>query len=306
MSKRVQALLAEVGLNQLEAAVYVALLKEAGSTGYRISQLVGKPVANTYKALDSLVGKGAAIVDGTGRGRVYMAVPVGEYLEGMKQDIEAKRRVLQDELADLGGARIEQGLYRLASAEQVYARARTMLDEARNVALLDVWPAPLEALRADLERTARRGVKVFTKAYKPVEVAGCEVLAPDKEAKQLGVWKGDWLIVVTDCHEFMLSLLEKSGSGVMEALWSSNDYLALLIYNWVLAEFTLTRLGELVWKQASRDDVIKEAGRLSRRYVAETPMHEVAAPWADLRRAAMESGKDRQSPVESKTGQKEE
>lgn len=286
MNKRVQSLLVDAGFNQLEATAYVALLKESGSTGYRISQIIGKPAANTYKALDSLVRKGAALVDGSGRGRVYMGVPVGEYLEGMKQNIEAKRQALEKELADLGGATIEQGLYRLTNAEQVYTRVRKMLHEARSVMLFDIWPAPLENLRPDLERAAKRGVKILVKTYAPVEVAGCEVFAPEKEAEQIRVWKGDWLIVVADCQEFVVSLLEKSGPGVLEALWSSNDYLALLTHNWVLQELTLTRLGRLVWQKANRDDIVKEANRLARRYMIETPMHKVAAPWAVLRKEA--------------------
>jgi len=305
MSKRVTTLLVEAGFNQLEASVYVALMKESGATGYRVSQAVGKPVANTYKALDSLVQKGAAVVDGSGRGRVYMAVPVGEYLERVKQDIEAKRVVLEKEMADMGGARVEQGLYKLASSEQVYARARKMLSEAQSVALLDVWPAPLENLRPDLEKAAKRGVKVFIKAYAPVEVAGCEVLAPPKETAHMKVWRGDWLILIIDCHEFMLSLLEKTGSGVMESLWSSNDYLALLIYNWILQEFTLTKLGDMVWKNATKDEVIAEAQRIDRCYLAESPIAKVAAPWATLgRREQPPATREecRPSPEEQKEG----
>jgi HTH-type transcriptional regulator, sugar sensing transcriptional regulator len=298
MSKRVNALLVEAGFNQLEASVYVALMKESSATGYRVSQVVGKPVANTYKALDSLVQKGAAIVDGSGRGKVYMAVPVGEYLERMKQDIEAKRVVLEKEMADMGGTRVEQGLYKMASAEQVYARARKMLAEAQSVALVDIWPAPLESLRPDLEKAAQRGVKVFIKAYAPVAVEGCEVLAPPKETGHTKVWKGDWLILITDCHEFLLSLLEKTGSGVMEALWSSNDYLAVLIYNWILQEFTLTRLGDLVWKNATKDEVVAEARRIDRCYLAESPIAKVAAPWAELGRMMRSAtDKDGKSPA---------
>ncbi len=298
MSKRVNVLLVEAGFNQLEASVYVALLKEPGATGYRVSQVVGKPVANTYKALDALVQKGAAIVDGSGRSRVYMAVPIGEYLERMKQDIEVRRVALEKELADMGGARVEQGLYRMTSAEQVYARARRMLAEAQSVALVDVWPKPLENLRPDLEKAAKRGVKVFIKAYAPVTVEGCELLAPPKETGHTKVWKGDWLILITDCHEFMLSLLEKSGPGVMEALWSSNDYLAVLTYNWILQEFTLTRLGDMVWKNATRSEVVAEAQRIDRCYLAESPLAKVAAPWAELGRMMKRDGeKDGKSPA---------
>jgi len=275
-------MLVDAGFNQLEAVVYLALLREPGLTGYRVAQTVGKPVANTYKSLDALVRKGAAIVDGSGRGRVYLAVPVGEYLERQKQDIEARRAALEQALSDLGGVRVEQGLYRMTSAEQVYARARKMLEEATSVALVDIWPAPLEKLRPDLVRAAQRGVKVFVKAYSPVEVKGCELIAPDKETGHTKVWKGDWVIVITDCQEFLLSLLAKTGGGVMEALWSRSDYLAVLTYNWILQEFMLTRVADMLWKQAGRDEILTELKRLARCYMTESPLAKVAAPWATL------------------------
>ncbi len=59
--------LTELGFSGAEAAVYVALLQEPKATGYRIARLAGKPVPNTYKALDALHKKGAIIVDETGR-----------------------------------------------------------------------------------------------------------------------------------------------------------------------------------------------------------------------------------------------
>jgi len=47
-------LLVPFGFTNLESEIYVFLLGESPATGYRIAQAIGKPAANTYKAIESL------------------------------------------------------------------------------------------------------------------------------------------------------------------------------------------------------------------------------------------------------------
>ena len=46
--------LRKLGLNDLEVAIYIWLLENNRSTGYKIANQLNKPVANTYKALKNL------------------------------------------------------------------------------------------------------------------------------------------------------------------------------------------------------------------------------------------------------------
>jgi len=147
--------LSELGFSGAEAAVYVALLQEPKATGYRIARLAGKPVPNTYKALDALHKKGAIIVDESGRGRTYTALPVGEFFEGMKRRLDTMRGHLEEELKGLTAGAVEGGIYQLNTPDQVYGRAKTMLREAKGVALVDIFPRPLVHLRGDLEAAAK-------------------------------------------------------------------------------------------------------------------------------------------------------
>lgn len=291
MTHRIENLLAEVGFNGLEAKVYLALCREPGSTGYGVAKAVGKPVANTYKALDELVRRGAVAVDGSGRSRSYVAVPIGEYLERKEKDIEATRQELERELGDLSSTSVAEGIYKLTSTEQVYARVRAMLAEARSVVLLDVWPKPLEELRTDIETACGRGVKILIKAYTPTDLECSEVIAPRTDAPHLGVWKGDWLNVVADCREFVLALLKKEDGGVYEALWSRNQYLAMLTHSWVMGEQSMTRMVEMLHRGGSAEEIFREVRRMSSRYMSDTPMHEVAAQWVSPRRPGQDENK---------------
>jgi len=277
--------LSELGFSGAEAAVYVALLQEPKATGYRIARLAGKPVPNTYKALDALHKKGAIVVDETGRSRTYTALPVSEFFEGMKRRLDTMRGHLEEELKGLATGAVEGGMYQLTTPDQVYGRAKTMLREARSVALVDIFPEPLEHLRGDLEAAAKRGVSVWMMVYKPGEVKGCEVIAPKEPAVHLEIWKADWMNVIVDSREALYSLLKKDGTAVHRAVWIKDPYLAMQAFSGAYHEFAFDRAGQLIWSGKSKDDIAAEVRRFSRRYVTDGSFYEVIRPWIDIEKA---------------------
>ena len=274
--------LTELGFSGAEAAVYVALLKEPKATGYRIARLAGKPVPNTYKALDALHKKGAIIVDETGRGRTYTALPVSEFFDGMKRRLDTMRVHLEEELKGLAMGAIEGGIYQLTTPDQVYGRAKTLLREAKRVALVDIFPTPLENLRGDLEAAAKRGVHVWALIYLPGEIKGCEVIAPKKPALHLEIWQADWMNIIVDSREALYSLLKKDGTGVHRAVWIKDPYLAMQAFSGAFHEFIFDRAGQLIWSGKSKEELGAELRNLSRRYITDDTFYEVQRAWVDM------------------------
>lgn len=52
-----------LGFSEIESLVYAYLVGREPTTGYRVSHAIGKPTANTYKAIASLQQAGAVLVD---------------------------------------------------------------------------------------------------------------------------------------------------------------------------------------------------------------------------------------------------
>src|SRR2546423_12321018 len=119
--------LQDLGFTALEAEVYIFLLKESPATGYRIAQGIGKPAANTYKAIETLQLKGAVIVD-DGESRRCQAVPANELLSQLERNFSKRRSEAAKALASVGGASDDLGVYQLRSREQVVERFRSMLN----------------------------------------------------------------------------------------------------------------------------------------------------------------------------------
>jgi len=268
---RAASLLTGVGLTGLESVAYIALLEEPGATAYRIAQLIGKPPPNTYKAIDALLAKGAVVADESSGSRTYAALPIREYLNSKRRQLDVQQDEIEQGLADIGTSTVEQGIFRLTAADQVYERCRTMLARAESVVLIDAFPAPLAELRKAAQSAARRGVDVLIKPYTSTSIPGCEVLAAERDAPQLKVWNGDWLNVIADCSETVQALLKKNGAGVHAAAWCRNPYLAMLNYNGMASEFLLTRIAQTAQEGRNGRTIDRDIKRLIRRYMDSVP-----------------------------------
>src|SRR4028118_1654229 len=92
--------LSELGFTELEAMVYAYLVENSPATPYRVAQEIGKPVANTYKAVKSLSQKGALLIDET-KNRQCQAVPPDELLGKIKQSFLNHHQNAADILSQL-------------------------------------------------------------------------------------------------------------------------------------------------------------------------------------------------------------
>ena len=85
-SNELATLLREMRLSELEANVYIWLLENHRSTGYKIAMQIGKPVANTYKALKSLEKKGAVVSDDSSGTIYFDTIPIEEFLNKLEKE----------------------------------------------------------------------------------------------------------------------------------------------------------------------------------------------------------------------------
>src|SRR3712207_2421452 len=122
------------GFTPTESLVYEVLLREGAGTGYAIARSAGLARANAYSALDGLVTKGGARVEG-GRPRRYRAeAPAGLIarisnthglaLERLSTDLESMSAGDSPSVVELDSGRsvlqlITQGVARAASSVQL-------------------------------------------------------------------------------------------------------------------------------------------------------------------------------------------
>ena len=258
----------------LEAEVYTALAQHPPMTAYRVAQLIGKPAANVYKAVESLQAKGAVIVE-DGASRVCHAVPAAEVLGLLERGFRESRERAAAALAELQNVTTDDRVYQLRSREQVMERCRRMLERAERVALLDAFPAPLEELRPEAEAAAARGVVVAAKAYEPVSLREAEVFVHPEGRAVVERWPGQWVNVVVDGREHLLALLTRDGRGVEQAVWSESTYLSWVYHSAVSRELIMADVERRIAEGASSKELQAAMGRYRRIVASDAPGFEL-------------------------------
>jgi len=230
--ERLQAL----GFTGLEAEIYTFLLQESPATGYRVAQALAKPVAGVYKGLTSLAEKGAVLVD-EGASRQCRAVPAEELLSSLARQFASRCAGASAALMELRAAPEDSRVYQLRTRDQVLERARNMLARCKQIALLDVFPAPLAALKEEIESAAHRGVTVAVQTYEPSDLRVTKTVPFPGGPAFINQAPWQLLILAVDGSEHLIAFFTKDGTLIRQAFWSGSAPLS-----WVLQSFMASEL----------------------------------------------------------------
>jgi sugar-specific transcriptional regulator TrmB len=205
--------LTRFGFTPTEGLVYQVLLTGGPGTGYAIARTAGLARANAYSALEGLVAKGAARVDG-GRPKRYrpespaaliarISNDHGQALERLSRELEAVTVPDTETLVELVSSR---ALLQLMTHD--VARA------SKSVGLLappDAYPLLAPALR----RPFAAGVLLRLSASGPVDLGFAPV---EQVAAEAHAWPGMPVILVVDDRSAILAA--RNGSEV-RGHWST-------------------------------------------------------------------------------------
>jgi sugar-specific transcriptional regulator TrmB len=244
--------LVELGLNRLEAEVYTFLLANRPMTAYRVAKHLGRPTANTYKAIEALARRGAVLVE-EGENRLCRAVPAAEFLRHLEQGFLSQTREAATALAQLLQQSDDERVYRLESAPQLLERCRQMLERCERVAVVDAFPQALAAVQPAVADAVERGIRVHVQAYTPVHLPGAVVAQVDIGQQAVEHWGSQQLNIAVDGRECVIALLSHDLAEVYQGLWSNSLYLSCLLHSGMLSEQTLHHLRDL-GESASGDD----------------------------------------------------
>lgn len=238
--------LTTLGFNETEALVYCDLLRNPGSTGYRVARSINKAQANTYQTLNSMVQKGAVVFE-EGETRSFRATPPDELLARLRRNFEQHFDEARTSLSRLqSGADQDQRIYQLRNAEQAIERARGMLAAAEETISFSWFPRWAEELRDDLRKAVDRGVAAAGMILRPEDdVPGAKCVLSNVAQFVVDIWPGDQLILVVDGRQFLLALSERPSGELRQAYWAQNAFVATILHN-ALSSDTLVHGSELI------------------------------------------------------------
>jgi sugar-specific transcriptional regulator TrmB len=249
-------ILTTIGFNELEATAYTFLVENSPVTAYRVAQGIGKPVANTYKAVESLKEKGAVLIDETGN-KLCRAVPPRELLQKMEKRFRRQQQKAERILSRLRPVEGDDGIYSLSTAEDVFNTCALMLERAEKVVLIDAFPQSLEDLKEHLLEASRRGVRVTAQTYGVSDIPEIECVMSSEANSTVEKWEGQWLCLVIDGAEYLFAYLDADGKRVHQAIWSRSAFLAWIQYGNMAYALLASELERLIKLGASQEELLE-------------------------------------------------
>ena len=268
VEKKKELLLA-VGLNDLEAEVYLTLLNENFLTGYKIGKKIGKPTANVYKAIASLARKGALVLEDNQKG-LCRAVAANEFFAAAEAGLKRKTQEAQLAFAAAPPEGYDEKSYQLQSVDLTLEKCRQLLRQCTTIVVIDAFPKSLAALLPDIQEALKRGVEVYVQAYEPLDLPGANLVIPGSSPYVLQYWQSQQLNLVVDGKEYVLALFNEKLTEVYQATWSRNLYLACMYHIGFNNEFTINLIQEAMLKPNAQEligNILARKSRLSSNYI---------------------------------------
>ena len=244
-------LLRDLGLNELEANIYIWLLENKRSTGYKIAGQIGKPVANTYKALKSLQNKGAVISDDSSGTIYFDTIPIEEFLNKIENEFKAKREQIVDQVNKLEVQQEPAGIFEIKSKELVFEKVNSMTKSAQDTILIDGFPAPMQSIKQYLTEDRANEITIYVKNYSGENIEHVHQIKASIPELVYSELNGQWLIVLRDTVESLVAFFSKDGAELIHCIWTKDPFLSFILFNGSAYEFNFTEVCEQVYNDDS-------------------------------------------------------
>lgn len=255
-------LLMDIGLSKLQARTYLALLKGTRATGYQIAKQLNEPVANTYKALESLQKEGLILLDDSARVKYYTAQPISHYLDQIELRFANKREVIENVIKPTKPEPFQEGIYWIENIERLYLQSSGLIEKSQDIVLLDSTHLPIEQIRDDLQKAAKRGMTVLIKSYTEVQIPGCEIVFSREMRSPLHELPIQYFHLVIPGEGYITALLDSENRQLLYGVYTQNLFLSIMAYNGLLSEFFLTKTLNILYQGQTGQEVLEEWKRI--------------------------------------------
>ena len=164
-------LLKSVGMSGYEAKAYTTLLGAGiALNGYEVAKRSGVPRSTVYETLAKLVVRGAAFeVKSPANGVSYVALPSDALIGRLERDMSDTIGGLATALPAIAASSSARVVEHLQGRDQVLGRANEVIEAARTVLFVSLWPDEFDRLAPALEAATDRGVDAWTITFGHVD-----------------------------------------------------------------------------------------------------------------------------------------
>ena len=220
--------LKDIGLNEYQSKVYVAMLKKYPATGYEISKLANIPQSRTYDTLKALESMHIAIPSGTNP-TTYIPIKPKELTKRYKRQIESTLDFLDKKLPDVKENNYIEPILSVTGETKVTSKLIELIKSAKISIFISLFSRDFKYLEQHLLDAYNRGVSVKIVKYdnficnfgQVFEHFGISMMEHYRASK--------FIFLNVDENEGLFGITDNQKHDKCEVIWTRNSEVAFLI-----------------------------------------------------------------------------
>jgi len=244
-------LLEKLNFSKTEAAVYIDLLKNSSSNGYKIAKNLNMSRSSVYSALDNLYKKGIIFLL-PGDSQVYKAENPSILINKIKNEFNETTNLLDSKLKDLEKCDSEERYVNIEGYDNIIFKIKQLLLSAEKEVYINT-DIDLSKFESELAQIVERGVRIIVFSFKKVTLENihieiythCSLNCEGKETR---------IMLVVDCEK---TLVADRGPHREEFLgvFTDNILLASIISEHIHNDIYLLKLKKLYGENLINEDI---------------------------------------------------
>jgi sugar-specific transcriptional regulator TrmB len=232
--------LAEIGLSEYEAKVYLSLLKESPSTAYEIAKLSGVPTSKVYGVLGKLGEKNMISIVEDEKIKRYLPLEPDDFLNMHRKKVEKTITSLEGRLSGVRGEKENLSIWSITEYDYLMLKARRMIEGAGKTILLSIWKEELEQIEDVVTQAFQRGVQVAIVHFGQTRMRAGQVYQHPIEDTVYHGKGGRGFVLVVDSQEVLTGTVYKYGR--VEGAWSRNRGFATLAEDYIKHDIYIMKI----------------------------------------------------------------
>lgn len=235
--------LKEIGLNEYQSKVYVALLKKYPATGYEISKIANIPQSRTYDTLKSLESLHIAISSGTNP-VTYTPIKPKELTKRYKRKIDSAIDFLDKKLPDVKEETYTEPILTVSGKTKILEKAIELIQSAKKNVYISIFAQDFKHLEQYLLDAYNRGLDVKIVKYDNF------ICNFGRTFVHLGIpllehYKiGKFIFLTVDNDEGLFGITDNQKNENPEVTWTKNPEIVFLIKAFMVHDMYLIDIGE--------------------------------------------------------------
>ena len=235
--------LKEIGLNEYQSKVYVALLKKHPTTGYEISKLANIPQARAYDTLKSLETMHIAVSSNT-KPITYTPIKPKELTKRYKRKIETTINFLDKKLPDVREESYIEPILNVSGTSKILEKAVELIQSAKERIYISLFAQDFKHLEQHLLDAYNRGLDVKIVKY---DYFICNF---GRTFNHLGIpllehYKiGRFMFLSVDNNEGLFGVTDNQKQDLPESIWTKNPEIVFLIRAFIVHDMYLIDISE--------------------------------------------------------------